>query len=195
MTGCGTAEDLQTSQTTSSSAQSEMAPQICTKDINQHGQPSDCRCEAGYQYDNQLGMCQLNGRLTTELKWNPDSESLQAQLYDLMLRNEILDLSVISISDENNSIKCETGTQGMIAVQQYKCGLALEGAQLNWNSNSESLQAKLYNLISYASPEKGLNPQVSLSDKQGNKINCAMGTVGMAQVVSYRCSVELKSVN
>ena len=108
ITACGTSETpTNNASATSSFADQTVAPQLCTKDINEFGNPSACRCDAGYQYDSEIGMCDLDGRISAELKWNPSIQSLQAKLYNLMLREQILDDAVVTLSDAKNQINCE----------------------------------------------------------------------------------------
>lgn len=69
---------------------------------------------------------------------------------------------------------------------QYSCHFRAAAGGFDWTSSSDSVQAELHEALRVATNG---GRTAELADRAGNKVRCEGGTLGMAQVMSYRCDV------
>ena len=155
---------------------------LCTKDINEHGNPSSA------------GSCIQKNRIQKNLSWTMDSDSIQSKLFHGIQDNQNgmkeIFTPLVSVSSENNLISCEANTPGMISVVQYRCAFSLDSLRLKESSNEASVQAKLFHIVKQLDPKEMINGLVSINDVIGNRIACQAKTSGLTQVVEYSCTLS-----
>jgi hypothetical protein len=167
---------------------------LCTKDINEHGNPSSCECTSGFEYLETAGSCIQKNRIQKNLSWTMDSDSIQSKLFHGIQDNQNgmkeIFTPLVSVSSENNLISCEANTPGMISVVQYRCAFSLDSLRLKESSNEASVQAKLFHIVKQLDPKEMINGLVSINDVIGNRIACQAKTSGLTQVVEYSCTLS-----
>lgn len=144
--------------------------------------------------------------LPVTLDWTSSAGSVQGVIHGSLyikyfekLYDELTyDKGVVTIEFEGQKLVCSEKSQGMLAVQAYQCEFPQR--LFAWTSASNSIQAILYDSMydvlqremnyEFKTVKQGPNRSLILEDKK-SRLTCEAATLGMAQVMSYQCKLEI----
>jgi hypothetical protein len=127
------------------------------------------------------GASSLSGKLFTAMK-NHAQENPQSETAKFV---QAIGGSTVTFEKDGDLAQC-TGAV-LAGGVQYTCHFEVKPGGFDWTMSSDSVQAELHEALRVATNGGRI---AELKDNAGNGLRCEAATLGMAQVMSYKCDVS-----
>lgn len=124
----------------------------------------------------------LSGKLFAAMKKHAETANSETATYVQAVGG-----SSVTFEKDGNLAQC-TGAVLMGGVK-YTCHFDVEPGGFDWTNSSDSVQAELHEALRVATNGGAV---AEMKDTLGNSVRCEGRTLGMIQVMSYRCDVSFQ---
>jgi len=157
--------------------------------------PSVCSPSGLCTADHRFQACQPRPALVGSFPAG-DESSLSGKLFVAMKNHaienpgatvklvEAIGGSTVTFEKDGNLARCSAAV--LAGGLRYTCELDVKPGGLEWTSSSDAVQAELFEALR-------TGPGRAELAEGGNLLRCQAATLGMAQVMSYRCEVAFSN--
>jgi hypothetical protein len=124
----------------------------------------------------------LSGKLFTAMKNHAETANSETAKYIQAVGG-----STVTFEKDGDLAQCSAAV--LAGGLRYTCRFDVQPGGFDWTNSSDSVQAELHEALRVATNGGAV---AEMSDTLGNSVRCEGRTLGMIQVMSYRCDVTFQ---